>query len=71
MITIDQPPVIDRSVQRDQLSHDLGVLTSDVRGLPLVDVILVLLRRADELAVLANEQGLDLSAVSAFLGDEQ
>jgi 3-hydroxyisobutyrate dehydrogenase-like beta-hydroxyacid dehydrogenase len=36
----------------------------------LVDVILALLRRAEELTVLAAERGLDLSAVSAFLGGD-
>jgi hypothetical protein len=68
---VDQAPIMDRTVQRDQLSHDLGVLTSDVRGLPLVDVILVLLRRAEELTVIANERGIDLTAIRAFLGGEQ
>jgi 3-hydroxyisobutyrate dehydrogenase-like beta-hydroxyacid dehydrogenase len=36
----------------------------------VVDVILALLRRAEELTVLAAERGLDLSAVSAFLGGD-
>jgi hypothetical protein len=68
MITIDQPAVIDRTPQRDQLRHDLGVLTSNIRGLPLVDVILVLLHRAEELTVIADERGEDLEPVRAFFG---
>jgi hypothetical protein len=70
MITIDTPPVIDRSVQRNQLDHDLGVLTSNIRGLQLVDVIMALLRRAEELTLIADERGEDLSAIRAFLGGE-
>jgi hypothetical protein len=61
---------IDRMPQRDQLRHDLGVLTSDVRGLPLVEVILALLHRAEELTVIADERGEDLSTIRAFLGGE-
>jgi hypothetical protein len=67
----DSPPVIDRSVQRNQLDHDLAVMTSDIRGLPVVDVILALLRRAEDLAVIADERGEDLKLVRAFFsGDE-
>jgi hypothetical protein len=61
---------IDRTPQHDQLRHDLGVLTSDIRGLPVVDVILVLLSRAEELTVIADERGEDLSAIREFLGGE-
>jgi hypothetical protein len=71
MIIADNHPVFDRAPQLDQLRHDLAVLTSDVRGLELPAVILALLQRADELAVLADEPGQDLTAVRAFLGGDQ
>jgi hypothetical protein len=61
---------IDRTPQRDQLRHDLGVLTSDIRGLPLVEVILALLRCAEELTLIAAERGEDLESVRAFFGGE-
>jgi hypothetical protein len=70
MITQDSPAIFDRSPQLNQLDHDLGVMTSDVRGLPLVDVILALLRRAEELTLIADERGEDLSAIRAFLSGD-
>jgi hypothetical protein len=68
MITQDTPPVIDRTPQRDQLRPDLCVLTSDIRGLQVVEIILALLTRAEELTIIADERGENLHPLRAFFG---
>jgi hypothetical protein len=67
---IDSPPVFDYGPHRDKLRSDLGAVTSDVRGLPTVDVILALLHRAEESTVIADERGEDLTPIRAFLGGD-
>jgi hypothetical protein len=67
---IDSTPIFDHAPHRDKLRSDLGAVTSDVRGLPTVDVILALLQRAEELTALANEIGEDLTRIRAFFGSD-
>lgn len=67
----DQAPLFDRAPLLDKLRLDLATCTSDCRGHELPAIILALLERAEELTVIANERGMDLSAVRAFLGGEE
>jgi hypothetical protein len=64
--------VADRSVQVAKLKIDLQVATSgaELTGVPLIDIIMQLLQRADDLCRLGSERGLDLSRVGdIFRGD--
>jgi hypothetical protein len=67
---VDTTPLFDHGPHRDKLRSDLGAVTSDVRGLPTVDVILALLQRAEELTVIADERGEDLTPIRAFFGGD-
>jgi hypothetical protein len=60
--------VADRSVQVAKLKTDLQVATSnaELTGVPLQDIVLALLQRSEDLCLLGNERGLDLSRVGAF-----
>jgi hypothetical protein len=67
----DSPAVIDRSVQVAKLKTDLETSTFDAEqcGVPLPDVVLSLLQRAEDLCRLGADRGLDLSTVSAFFSE--
>ena len=67
----NQAPLFDRGPVLDKLRLDLATCTSDCRGLELPAIILALLERAEELTVIANERGIDLTAIRAFLGGDQ
>jgi hypothetical protein len=54
---VDNRPVIEK------LRVDLRTCTSDVRGVDLPEIIVEVLRRANELAEIAVERGVDLTAV--------
>jgi hypothetical protein len=72
MITIDQPAVLDWSVQIAKLKTDLATSTFNAEqcGVPLPDIVLTLLQRAEDLCLLANDRGLDLTRVGAFFGGD-
>jgi hypothetical protein len=67
---VDTPPVFDRTPHLQKLDNDVAVVTSDLRGLPTVDVILALLHRAEELTQFAIDRGEDLTPIRAFFGSE-
>jgi hypothetical protein len=67
---VDSPPVLDHGPHRQKLRSDIGAATSDVRGLPAVDMVLILLERAEQLAAIADERGEDLTPIRSFFGGE-
>jgi hypothetical protein len=67
---VDSLPVFDYGSHRKKLRSDIGAATSDVRGLPAVDMVLILLERAEQLAAIADERGEDLTPIRAFLGGD-
>jgi hypothetical protein len=75
MITIDQPPVIDRSVQVAKLNTDLETCTAHAEqcGVPITTIIRHLLEKAEWWCGVASDRGADLSALqgwSELLGGE-
>jgi hypothetical protein len=68
----DSPAVFDRSPQLQKLDFDIQIATThaEQHGIPLQDIVLKLLQRADDLCRLGNERGFDLSRVGdIFRGD--
>jgi hypothetical protein len=58
--------IFDRSVQIDKLRHHIGIATTNAQqaGVAMADVVLTLLRRADELCELAADTGTDMTKVA-------
>jgi hypothetical protein len=71
-MTQDSPAVLDCSVQVAKLKTDLETSTfhAEQSGIPLPDIVLTLLQRAEDICVLANERGLDSSRVGAFFAGD-
>jgi hypothetical protein len=67
---VDAPPVLDHEPRRQKLRSDIGAATSDVRGRPAVDMVVILLERAEQLAAIADGRGEDLTPIRAFFGGE-
>jgi hypothetical protein len=68
----DSPAVFDRGPQLQTLDFDIQIATThaEQHGIPLQDIVLQLLQRADDLCRLGNERGSDLSRVGdIFRGD--
>ena len=64
--------MFDRSPQLQKLDSDIQIATThaEQHGIPLQDIVLQLLQRADDLCRLGNERGSDLSRVGdIFRGD--
>jgi len=64
--------VADRSVQLEKLKLDIATATANAEqhGVGLQDIVLQLLQRAEDLCLLGNERGLDLTRVGQFFAGD-
>lgn len=69
---MDTAPLFDRSPQLQKLASDIQIATThaEQHGIPLPDIILQLLQRAEDLCLLGNERGLDLARVGDFFAGD-